>query len=438
MYRFLSKFVGIIPVTLLALTSAYGQDQPTSQELLTALQSAQARIDSLEREVNQMRGESDQNWLDEARAAQIKALVHEVLEDSETRASLLADNPLSGYKNGFFIQSPDGNNFLKIRGFLAVRYIYNDRDNTDDDQTSGFEISRTRFGFMGHVIDPTWKYKIWTGDNATGTNLLLDAYIQKVLGNGFSVTAGQFKVPFWREWLVSEVNLQFIERSLLSSAAAGSYTQGVKVNYSDEKFRFVASINDGRGEINSSFTNPGADFAISGRGEWLVYGPWSQYGAWESFIGEEPALVIGAAAHFEQGEGGTSEADEFCWTADISAQFGGANLFVAVVGCESDSSTMGDFFGVLAQGGIFLTDQVELIARYEYANSDIDGIEDLSIVSAGINYFLQRWNVRLTADVGYALNAVDDRWDASAAGYLIDTAGEEGQIVVRSQLQLLF
>ncbi|MFW6336652.1 MAG: porin [Phycisphaeraceae bacterium] len=416
--------------------AAVAQSQDTDS-LREALERANDRIEKLESTVAAMKNGDRDTWLDEQRAEAVRELVREVIADADQRQRL-HDGASVGYDNGFFIQSADGNNLLKIRGFLAIRHIFNSREDVDDAQMSGFEIARTRFGFMGHVIDPSWKYKIWTGDKSNGDNILLDAFIQKTFDNAVAVTAGQFKVPFWREYLVSEVNLPFVERSLLSYATAGGYTQGVKANYRNDAVHLVASINDGRSAINTTFGEATSDFAATGRVEWKLYGPWGQYKTYDAFRGSKPALIVGAAAHFEEGENDTDRPDMWQWTADGVLQGDGWNLVAAVVGCETSSSTLDDFTGFLLQGGYFVTQRVELLARYEYANSDLSSVEDLSIATVGASLFFERFNARLTSDVGYAFNPVDDRWDQSSAGYLVDTGGEAGQIVIRSQLQLLF
>ncbi len=41
-------------------------------------------------------------------------------------------------------------------------------------------------------------------------------------------------------------------------------------------------------------------------------------------------------------------------------------------------------------------------------------------------------------DVGYDVNEVSDFWSTSGAGYLDDPAGENDQVVVRTQMQVLF
>lgn len=405
--------------------------------------------DELRLEVEQLRGEVRQlrqrvhgDELTVRQAQQVKQLISEVLADADTRASLLDQSVHAGYDNGFYIASADGKNKLKVRGMVQFRYILGHHDNAPgDDTTSGFELSRTRYGFMGHIHDPSWQYKIWAGYGRTGGTLLLDAFVTKKIDDNWSVTAGQFKLPVFKEWLVSETALQVIERSIIAPMCVDVYTQGIKVDYKDDMFHATASVNDGmRGALNSSWEADAVDWSASARVEWLAFGSWKQYGDLESWRGEEPMLVIGLAGHIESGDRGTTadETDRAAWTADASLELGGGNIFVAVVGRETDSTTEGDFLGTLVQGGYFITDQFEMYGRWEHLSSDLNLTSDLDIITVGGNYFFKKHQIKLSGDIGFALNEVSDAYDSNARGYRIDGAGESGQVVVRLQMQLLF
>ncbi len=51
---------------------------------------------------------------------------------------------------------------------------------------------------------------------------------------------------------------------------------------------------------------------------------------------------------------------------------------------------------------------------------------------------LMEHRLKLTVDGGYGFNEVTDFWSSSATGWRTDDAGQNGQIVVRGQLQVLF
>ena len=443
--------VTLFVLTTLGLSLIGGslQAEPvdSSPDLTAELQSLRGRLDAQQElldaqreQINSLQHGRESDWLNDRRREQVKTLIQGVLSDADTRASLAEGGMTAGYRKGFFLASDDGNFLLRFKGMIQTRYIYSHQDNApDDNDRSGFDIGRTRFGFSGHIIDPSWRYVIWTGHHNNGDTMLLDAYIRKDLGEHWSATVGQFKLPFYREYLVSETKQQFVARSLLAGLS-GKYTQGAKVEYKDEHLHLTASFNDGGKNLNKPWDAEDTDAAVTGRAEWLLFGDWKQYKQWESWRGDKPMLVLGAAANYQLGESGTAtvEKDKVQWTADVSWEFGGANLFAAVLGEHIDNGETQDRIGVLVQGGYFITDKLEAIARYEWADLDQDTDETLSIVTVGANYFVDKHNLRLTFDVGYAFEPVPGNIHSDFAGYRTDSAGEDGQIVTRAQMQLLF
>ena len=94
--------------------------------------------------------------------------------------------------------------------------------------------------------------------------------------------------------------------------------------------------------------------------------------------------------------------------------------------------------GLLLQGGwMFVPDEWELYARYEWG--DADGLSpELSVFTIGVNRYVEEDTFKFTFDVGYGLNEVGDFWSSSGAGWRTDRPGEDGQVVARTQIQLLF
>jgi len=407
------------------------------------IQDQRALLEQQQAEISRISARSG-DWLDARHAEEVKGLIREVLSDADTRAAMLQDGLTAGHNGkAFFICSQDETFALNIAGMVQVRHLYNNQDTSaTDDEVGGFEIARTRFGFIGHVVDPSWKFVIWTGHSDTGTGLLLDSNITKVFDNHWSVTAGQFKVPLWREFLVSEKSQQLVERSLLNGLS-GSYTQGVKANYKNDAVHLTFSFNDGLAGINKTWSTEDTDFAFTGRGELLVFGDWVNYGSWMSCHHDKPVLVIGGAAHYQKGESGTATVpvDITRWTADVNWGMGGGNLFVAIIGDEQESDAVKiDRLGVLVQAGVFVTEKLEVFGRYEWADldADVDGPDDLGIVTIGSSYYVQGQRLKLTADVGLGLEPIPSTFSSNMPGWRTDTAGKDGQVVARTQVQLLF
>ncbi len=405
------------------------------------LESLSQQVKSLTQEVRQLRAAQNKTWLDERRVEEVKTLVKEVLADADTRASLLESGMTAGYNNGFFLASEDGNFKLRVLGMIEFRHIYSSRNNSgQDDDESGFEMCRTRLGFKGHVFDPKNQFFIWTGHSSSGTYLPLDIWVKRDLGNGWAVQAGAFKVQFFKEWLISETCQQMVERSPLTSVFGGSYTEGINLLYGNDNFKAVLSLTDGLNQRVTPFTDEETEaFAVTARADYLLTGTWKQTKDAESWVDEPVMIALGGAIHHQVGEYGTTtdEARKLQWTADIQAEFGGWNILAAVVGRKIDQTTAAlNQLGMMIQAGVFLTPDFELTASYAWGDSDVSGEEDMQILSMGFNKFFNKHALKISGDFGYALNPVSNTF--AKQGWQVDAADEDGQLLTRLQLQLLF
>ena len=205
----LSMTVACVASTTLGI-SAVASAQDQSAEIAST-------IAALKRELATLRGDATP-WLTEERAAEIRAVVQDVLADAELRDSLQGASATSGYNGGFFLSSADGNFSMKINVLEQIRYTFDDNEQDSGaiggggkaspagavatGQTYGFENKRTRLTFGGNMVDTTWTYKLgyyMAYSNSVedfGANQLSDAYVQKDFECGASMTIGQFKLPF--------------------------------------------------------------------------------------------------------------------------------------------------------------------------------------------------------------------------------------------------
>jgi hypothetical protein len=242
----------------LTTTAAQGQERGNGDPDIGAeLQSLKARIAELEARQNE-------NWLTEERASQIRGIVQDVLKDAQTR-NQAADGPDIGYKDGFFIQTPDKNFKLLINAFVQARYEYGyHRDpNTSDslhpisptrneEDSSGFDIRRARIKLTGNVFSPNLIYKFY-GDfygASTGAFTVLEVYAGYNFSDMFKVKAGSMEVPFAKDSLDSDTKLLLMARPESFTALLGSDTPralGVSL-YGDiikDKLSYEVQANDG-------------------------------------------------------------------------------------------------------------------------------------------------------------------------------------------------
>lgn len=524
----LTKFVGLLAGTALAGSAlAASVDGGTD---------AMNEIANLKKEIAELKAANGDKWLTEQRETEIRAVVQDVLADADTRSSLQAAQATSGYNNGFFISSPDGNFKLQMNGQLQTRWAYNwlstrDMDNSTTSSATGtsfndagiakaaygFEVRRAKLEFSGHIADPSWQYAVTLayqqffgqngtngapqdnnfaggggvsqGDNFAGGIGLENAYVKKDLGNGFSVMVGQFKSPFLREWLVSSKYQLATERSLVSTLFGTGWTQGIQANWNNDMLRAMVSYNDGANNANlgsisgTNVTNANGNlgvgstqWAFTGRVEAMLSGNWAQFDNLTSMRGEGSGILVGGGINWQRGGqqeanvaggpgSGNADGEFFSWTVDATWDLGGANLYAAWVMNTSYSlpASQGDInsYGIVLQGGYFVTDAIELFARWEWycisnkntneAGDNINAADGTfgpnaaavnNIGTLGANWYMSK-NVKWTTDFGVSWNPVTFQTglfgqNIAGADYRTEGANGGGQIVFRTQLQLLF
>jgi hypothetical protein len=443
-------------VALTCTGAAVADESAANQEL-------QAKVKALEARLAELESQTGQNWLSEQRAEEIKSLVHDVLADADTRASLLQGGMTAGYEmgKGFHVGSTDGNWSVNLNIEEQIRFIYNMQDagaTVDDDEDEnrwGFENTRTKLIFSGNVVNPQWTYKVESNFAREGGSMdLEDAWIRYDYGNGWGIKGGQFRLPLTRETLVFSAHQLAVERSDTDYLYGAGFSQGIMGEYSSDQWRASAAWSDGYGGTRSSFQNSAwntedTEFAVTGRFEWKASGTWDQFNDFTSWAGDEQGILIGLGGHWEKGEYGSTSDDELetmQFTADVSAEFGGSNLFGAFHyrNLDNDAIVDADQIGFVVQGGLMFGDNWEAFARFEYSDLDEEGSGDndtLTIVTFGVNKYLSGHNIKWTTDVVFAIDEVPADVFAGSdgiTGLRADEADEDGQVALRTQLQLWF
>ncbi len=440
-------------------------DEATMERFEAELSALRARVEAQDAELRQLRAAADETWMNESRAAEVEAIVRDVLSAAE-KQDASSSGPTAGYNNGFFIGSGDGNFLLRVNVEGQVRYVYSaaEQPNGTDGDENGFVMRRARLDLRGHAIDPDLTYRLRLSmDRADGRALLELAYLGYAFADGWNVNIGQIKPMFAREENVNPFRQLAVERSYAADYYTVDFTQGLEVSYSGDALRGFFSIHDGSYAANSDFNADRTNFAATGRVEYRLAGTWKQFDDFTSWSGDKFGLLLGAAVDYELGEegSGTHTPDILKYTADVSAEFGGANLFAALYGqhlCDNGSAGAGGLptnlaanqFGLVVQGGAFIVpDKVEPFVRYEWMT--FDGVyyrnngagtqtgtgnvadDDLSIITAGVNYYIRKHNIKFTLDGMYALDPVPV---ANSGAGLLRSSGE--QFVLRAQMQWAF
>jgi hypothetical protein len=438
--------VGLLAgATALTLTGvSYGgpATESTDQDMAQRLAAAEAKIAAMEAAQNQ-------TWLSEARATEIRGLVQDVLADADTRASLLQGGGTAGYDHGFVISDPSGNWLLRTNFLMQQRFIWNMRDDDGavgviDANRYGFENTRSKFMLSGHVVNPDWYYRVDNNlsNNGSDRTGMLNAYLGHNYGNGWKIQMGAMKLPILREELVESQYQLAVERSVLNYIYTGGYADGIMAIKSSDQWQFMAMFSDGINSGNTVWNTYDTEYALTGRLEWKASGTWDQFKDFTSAPGDASGILLGAAVHYQDGEYGTpaTETQVTILTGDVQVEMGRFNGFAEIVWNDINSNAAGTSsinpFGFLVQGGFYLNDCWELYGRYEWSDFDISGADDLNIITAGVNYYFSGHNAKWTTDIGYSLDSL--AFPNPITGFLPDAAGNDGQVVIRTQWQILF
>jgi hypothetical protein len=425
----LTKFVGLLAGSTLTLSGvSYGANEVNND---TATQ-----ISEMKAEIAALKAEKGEQWLTEQRAAQVRGIVQDVLADADTRASLQNTAATSGYDNGFFISSADGNFKLKINALEQIRFVYNSQynpgaANVPPKNTWGFENRRTQMWFTGNVVDPTWTYVLGVSVNSqqdpyyqtgagggNGSFAVGYAYVRKTW-DGFAdgklwVQAGQFSAPWTQQsQLWSAGNTQAGEYSSFEYLFGVGLTTGMLAGWQNDFLRLQVS---GSNQLNpfvstfgvtpaQSWNSAGnSSIALATRADVKLAGNWAQFDNESSFKGQEFGAKIGAGMIYQNGRAFNAAGSPNPWgvTADGMLDFGGANVIAQFAYMDDVFGGGGDVWGFNVQGGFFFTEELEVFGGWTWNTADVTpiaGRTDGSVVSVGGNWYIAKTNIKATVAV---------------------------------------
>ena len=445
--------ISIGALILMAVASS-GQDDK--------IQTLQKLVHELREDVSELKNQKNETWLNQKRAEEIRSLVLDVLEDADARANLAGDGILAGYDGGAYLMSLDENWKLKINGVVQARWLYN----SADQQTSqrGFELRRSKVIFSGNIFNPSWTYKITTTWGRAGGSNTEDAWIAKNFDNGQWIKAGQFKAWFLRENIISSTKQLAVNSSMVQNAFAYGWVQGVSTGWNDDDLNIFFQYLDGPWSSNTPALGATTDAWIARAEFKFGEASWSDFGYFTSKIGAKEGLLIGVGYEnyttdttggFEYGNANADESSG--WTIDATWRGDGWNLFgyiVETTGKDTTTNLEQDSTGWLIQGGVMVNNNYELFAQYQHGEINdatfASGSNEMSAVRVGINYWPVAGsnNLKWTTDVAWSNDSLAEDvanagigsadWTGTGNGWRSDLRNNDGQMLLRSQLQLLF
>lgn len=394
-------------------------------------------------------------------ADEARAIVAEMLADAETRSSLQSSGGTAGHDGSFFMSSSGGSFRLNVGGQIQFRYGLNLGDDlggtTDNDDERGFQTRRTKLNFSGTAYDNI-DFKVSGAFNRSGGAFgLEDAWTRFSINENSSVKVGQFKAPFLREELVSSTRQLAADRSVANEVFNQDRSQGVQYGYTADDWNLAIAFTDGFNTDNTDYNGSNAtgawgageaDWAFTGRFEYLGSGNWKQFKDFTSEAGSETAWMLGAAAHWETGEIGGAGANDytnFGYTVDASIEGDGWSVFGAFIGrsIDIDGGTDADDFGAVVQAAFRIPESKwEIFGRWDgvFPDSNYTDDDDFHTITFGANYYMHGHAAKFTVDVQWFLDQIEATDDIVSANSGIGLLGDsdDGEIGIRAQFQLLF
>ncbi len=422
-------------------------------ELSKRIDELGAQVAALRQDVDAMqRGAAGQGDLVE-RLDKLEARVGELGEQvSGLRADVAANGApesvpagggggAGGSWDGEGFRLVDGDAFsLRLFGYLQFRYATRVQEAFDETYESGFGFRRARIGVDGKLYSPRLYYKM--NVEAAGASVVLnDAFVEGALPHGFKLRAGQFKVPFSRQFINPAEKLSFVERSVATEAFRYDRDIGALLTWTGVGDNLDVMVGMYNGGGKNAAKNDNIDPLLVGRVQMGVLGK-----AWKAEEGDlhashDPQLMLGVAGTFENtpvpdkwGYGASSQAlsntdvdsdgnrdNVRVWQVegDLSFRMRGVGVegefFLrdenwGVIGANQDPviTPGGRYMGFYGQASYFvMPERLQLGARYSWAETsplalggrklDVPQDDERTEISGLVSYYRHEHGIELSA-----------------------------------------
>jgi phosphate-selective porin OprO and OprP len=307
---------------------------------------------------------------------------------------------------------------INISNRLQIRGTFEKPDDTVQlagtnargDSRGSFRVRRGRLKLDGWAYRKNVQYEVQI-DWAAGGNVLQDLNINWDISNKrrFMLKVGQFKPSFGRQELTSSINQQLVDRSIVSTEFARSRDQGVQLwgELGAGKLEWRAGVFNGNGR--TAVANDNGKYQYDARVMWQ---PWGATGYTENdFETKEGKPLLAVAVNVDDNDSRVPAA------TGAPATFRRTTLGGDVMFKWRRLSVMGEYFDrdmTPVGGGKFASNGFHVQAGYlfdagrhwgvalRYASWDpsarVAG-DDRREIGAGFNYFYNRDNLKVAADV---------------------------------------
>lgn len=289
---------------------------------------------------------------------------------------------------------------------LGMQALYTHTFPDEGADVASFAARRFRPG-VGGSWGP-FDYRVMA-DLAGGSARLLDAWIGHAFSPYATVTFGQGKVPFTRQFLTSYTRLQFVGLSNAASRFDEGRQPGVWLSGSvaDGELQYTGGVFNGEG-INTPDQN--GDLLQVARVVWAPLGP---YALAESSLDrpEDPRVALGGGVLSKREDAGEEAADILRLAAEAAFKLRGFNAVGEIFHEERDTEIEPntETTGLYGQVAYLLESGYEIAFRYSDLDSDsADDDDGESEVGAVVNRYIEGHSMKVQAEFLHFERDIDD------------------------------
>ena len=325
-------------------------------------------------------------------------------------------------KKGDFVFKP----YMLVQTSASVNY-YDDEGldpayNQDNVHNSGFAVPYAILGFTGKAFDRL-TFNLSINAAGSGAGILQQAWFDVKVREAFAIRVGKFKTPFSHAYLTtlgeslmptlpvsltSSVIMPYVLNAVTPNIGLG-FDLGVEIHgLVKERWGYEVGIFNGAGASTNSATKTFSDdwhipsLLYAGRLTYMPRGVMPSNQGDPRRLHEDKMLFgLSGSLNVESENESTNDARvgaEFAWLKN--RLYVGAEIYYMNVGFTDrqkiDESY--NYLGGYVQGGYFVTNKMQLTARYDFFNRNgmaKDGF--LNMPAVGFNYFFTGVNLKLQA-----------------------------------------
>jgi len=206
-----------------------------------------------------------------------------IIFTTTTFAHAQSETASTGYKDGFYFQTDDGNFLFKVGSRINTLYSYGKLEN--EPNVSSLDLAHAKLYFGGHAFNKTIQFYAQSAfaqntrskplglQNENTAFSLEDYYVRGIYGD-VALQMGQFKVPFSKQYMIYSGNLQFATRSIASDAFQFGRDRGVLLTGKKTWLSYMLGFFNGGSQMTmpsiSNLTNS-QNISNDSNGQGLMY-----------------------------------------------------------------------------------------------------------------------------------------------------------------------